>query len=571
MTAVFDKQENTGDINTLCSSCGETLSPLTLPGVCNLGHRGRLGWWDTAALDWAAAHSSGALHSGDKVWISGYFEGVYVGKPAGALVSSTKDEERYYHIDRFEDASLTDLTIEQEPPPARGQDNQPPIRIKRPQTVTIKIKEAQEENSERYGATLDQFCLFDWHETNGGELSLFHGKQSIGILSGRAYGTVRLDQLREKKDPLKVSPHDDPIAGDPKTITPPAAPPIDGSREANDTANGKVAATTATDLEPHKPCFACALIPRLILAALVWYFCNWKHALLFFGVTTLTCILSDKWVAGQGWKRNLLLAGLLLLALIGASIEAYALAFSDDCSLISDWPVYLIGSAFVLSAFIPFCWVRVVMLAIWFLSTIVWCGANSIICDEDKNQKRIDVLIHDIDVVVDYIVNPETDTDEVNDNTIDPNDPENDRKISIDEVIKNPDLVDKCGNSIYLSEVALFELNQFEIQPRAEVQLRKLSVLLDKKKERNVIITGHADKSGDNSDKGYLENIELSNNRAKAVADWLVKNGSLDVGRLEIRAAGTSMPITTDPQNAHLNRRVEVQLECPREMQMRNR
>ncbi len=210
------------------------------------------------------------------------------------------------------------------------------------------------------------------------------------------------------------------------------------------------------------------------------------------------------------------------------------------------------------------------MLAAWFLSTIVWCSANSIICDEDKNQKRIDVLVHDIDVVVDYIINPDTDTDEVNDNTIDPNDPENDRKISIDEVIKNPDLVDKCGNSIYLSEVALFEINQFEIQPRAEVQLRKLAILLDKKKERNVIITGHADKSGDNSDRGYLENIELSNNRAKAVADWLIKNGSLDVKRVEIRAAGTSMPITTDPESTHLNRRVEVQLECPLEMQIRN-
>jgi OOP family OmpA-OmpF porin len=94
--------------------------------------------------------------------------------------------------------------------------------------------------------------------------------------------------------------------------------------------------------------------------------------------------------------------------------------------------------------------------------------------------------------------------------------------------------------------------------------------VLKKKPDRKVIITGHADKSGDDSDDGYIKNIDLSNERAKAVAEWLVQNAGIDESRLEIRGAGTSMPITTDPQSSHLNRRVEVELECPRDKNPRH-
>lgn len=571
VTASFDKSTETSDVSLRCNSCGGELPLQALPSICNEGHRGKCGWWDVNKGDWATLEPEAAPKLSGDVWVSGWFEGAYVGKLAGALVSGNKEDERHYRINEFESAQLKDVVVEQGPPPLKGKDGRPPIRMQTVMPVVISIGDGSKNTPKQFIAQLEEFRLYDWRELNAGEHPLFSGKQSVGWLSGRAYGVLHDFEASDDKNPEEFVEDLNTSVGASENAGYSEGHLIGGGHNQTQTADsGSPLAPEALEEEPDKPCFACSVWLRLLLTALVWYVCSWKHALVFVGVSQLTCWLSGKLIIQRGWRRNLLIALITLLTLVGSLLEAYALAFSDDCSLITDWPIYLIGAAFVLTAFIPFCWMRLLMLLIWFATTAIWCGANGVVCNKDKDEKRVDVVVNEVDVKIDYVIHPDLDVDVINDNTNDPTNPDNNRKISIDEVTKDPELLEKCGNSIYFSEVALFQVKQYDIEPRATIQLRKLAEVLKKKPDRKVIITGHADKSGDDSDDGYIKNIDLSNERAKAVAEWLVQNAGIDESRLEIRGAGTSMPITTDPQSSHLNRRVEVELECPRDKNPRH-
>jgi outer membrane protein OmpA-like peptidoglycan-associated protein len=587
-TAVFEKSVDDDRVRLTCSGCSVALMPQTLPSVCNTGHRGHGGWWNTQSNEWVSSDIAAATALPGDVWVSGQFEGVYSGTLEGALIVASKEDERHYRISSFQDAKLSDLSMEKGPPRWVGDDHRPPIRVDEVKPVVVQIEGGPGEEPEKFVATLEDFRLYEWRELSAGEIPSFFGKMSAGWIRGRAY--ARLHQYEERAEPIRRASlnlldskkqHGSEQTADsgPALNTDDASPPVGQQGETAEDGgasgqpqdgNGQPAHSPpdASPNSPFEPCFACSILLRLVLAGVVWYFCNWKHALVFFGVASLTCLLSE-FVSSANWtlqsrvKRNLLIGTIALLALAGILIEAYSLAFSDDCALVSDWPIYLIGGALVLTALLHLCWLQFLLLALWFATTVIWCGANSLQCDKDKDKTRIEVLVNELDVNIDYVIHPDSDTDIVNDNTNDPTNPDNKRKISIDDVTNDPDLLDKCGNSIYFSEVALFQIKQYEIEPRAKVQLRKLANVLTKKKDRMIIITGHADKSGDDSDQGYLENIDLSNARAKAVADWLIQNAALDESLIEVRGAGTSMPITTDPKSAHLNRRVEVSLECP--------
>jgi outer membrane protein OmpA-like peptidoglycan-associated protein len=607
-TAVFERSVDDGRVRLSCSGCLAALPSQTLPTVCNAGHRGDYGWWNPQSNDWVPSDAAAAMDMLGDVWVSGDFEGVYSGTLEGALIVASKEDERHYRISSFQDAKLSNVIMEKGPPIWVGDDRRPPICVEEVKPVVVQIEGGADEDPEKFVATLEDFRLYDWRELNAGEIPSFLGKMSAGWIRGRAY--ARLHQYEEHAkprrrqtfnhiDPEKQHGSADAVMGGEfftlkQEVDAKQAQEVDvygqeayrylqvdrsGQSVAEDDVNGSGQShhgagqvppvpEDPVSFMPYEPCFSCSIILRLVLSGLVWHFCNWKHALVFFGVASLTCILSEfvssaNLTVRSRFNRNLLLAGIALLALAGILVEAYSLAFSDDCALISDWPIYLIGAALVLTALLHLCWLQLLMLALWFATTVIWCGANSLQCDKDNNKKRIEVVVNEIDVNLDYVIHPDSDTDVVNDNTNDPTNPDNKRKISIDDVTNDPDLLDKCGNSIYFSEVALFQVKEYEIEPRARVQLRKLANVLKKKKDRKIIITGHADKSGDDSDQGYLENIDLSNARAKAVADWLVQNAALDESLIEVRGAGTSMPITTDPKSAHLNRRVEVSLECP--------
>ncbi len=80
--------------------------------------------------------------------------------------------------------------------------------------------------------------------------------------------------------------------------------------------------------------------------------------------------------------------------------------------------------------------------------------------------------------------------------------------------------------------------------------------LLKSKPEINAEISGHTDNKGDEK-----KNQKLSQDRAKAVADYLIKKGISTV-RLIPKGYGMAQPIATNDTDAgrQLNRRVEMKI-----------
>ncbi|XQF90283.1 OmpA family protein [Pseudoalteromonas espejiana] len=101
-------------------------------------------------------------------------------------------------------------------------------------------------------------------------------------------------------------------------------------------------------------------------------------------------------------------------------------------------------------------------------------------------------------------------------------------------------------NSNQISDV-YFDLNSYEI---AKSYYKNLNYLVESSNDKtNIVITGHSDNSGN-----YDLNMQLSLNRAKAVAEYLIHNG-FNSSNIKVEAMGSLLPITSDNSK---NRRVEI-------------
>lgn len=109
------------------------------------------------------------------------------------------------------------------------------------------------------------------------------------------------------------------------------------------------------------------------------------------------------------------------------------------------------------------------------------------------------------------------------------------------------------GASITLKNI-FFESNQFELQPQSKSELDKLVFLLQENPKLIIQIDGHTDNIGQPKD-----NLQLSNNRAKSLVDYLLSKG-ITFQRLSYKGFGAGKPIadnTTDEGRA-LNRRTQL-------------
>jgi outer membrane protein OmpA-like peptidoglycan-associated protein len=85
------------------------------------------------------------------------------------------------------------------------------------------------------------------------------------------------------------------------------------------------------------------------------------------------------------------------------------------------------------------------------------------------------------------------------------------------------------------------------------VELDKLLQLMQENPQVKVQVSGHTDNVGSPSD-----NLKLSNNRAKAVVDYLVSKG-IDIKRLTWKGYGETKPVADNKteEGRALNRRTE--------------
>ena len=109
----------------------------------------------------------------------------------------------------------------------------------------------------------------------------------------------------------------------------------------------------------------------------------------------------------------------------------------------------------------------------------------------------------------------------------------------------------------YVLHYIYFDFDKSNLLPESADELNRLSEYLHAHLNYHIVITGHTDNFGT---EAY--NLNLSNNRAKAVAAYLTESG-IDQQRITYSGVGSSAPIA-DNSTAHgrsLNRRVEVMLK----------
>jgi outer membrane protein OmpA-like peptidoglycan-associated protein/tetratricopeptide (TPR) repeat protein len=110
----------------------------------------------------------------------------------------------------------------------------------------------------------------------------------------------------------------------------------------------------------------------------------------------------------------------------------------------------------------------------------------------------------------------------------------------------------EVGKSVVLKNI-FFETDKFDLKPESKVELKKLYAFLVQNPTVKILIAGHTDNSGNPK-----HNLELSDNRAKSVYDYLIMN-KIDASRLQYKGYGETHPLIANdtPENKALNRRTE--------------
>jgi outer membrane protein OmpA-like peptidoglycan-associated protein len=110
------------------------------------------------------------------------------------------------------------------------------------------------------------------------------------------------------------------------------------------------------------------------------------------------------------------------------------------------------------------------------------------------------------------------------------------------------------GIKITFSSGILFDVDKADLKNQSETELAKLSVILNKYADTNVLLAGHTDSTGS---EDY--NLGLSRRRAQSVANYLTTQ-NVDAARFAVEGYGKSDPVASNDTAAGRaeNRRVEV-------------
>lgn len=127
---------------------------------------------------------------------------------------------------------------------------------------------------------------------------------------------------------------------------------------------------------------------------------------------------------------------------------------------------------------------------------------------------------------------------------------------SLDELLDLPPNLLLSKKTMLPSDL-IFEFNRVELKESAKIGLMKLTLLIDKNPNLYCWIEGHTDLIG-----GEQFNLELSQKRAEAVKDYLVRSMQIDPDRIITRGFGKSQPLVNagDADAQAPNRRVEIKM-----------
>lgn len=323
-----------------------------------------------------------------------------------------------------------------------------------------------------------------------------------------------------------------------------------------------------TDVKPIKKydaCAGCNFWLVLWVALSVWFICDWKMALVSIVPLLIRCIFkpdpSQSLGATYEWGMSFSVVALAW----AMSYYGYRWVQETRCDELYPWWLWVIGLLIVLTRYLRSCipWLLVVL--IWNYSLVLVCRSDDQSCMlEQENGGGYIASIYD---KVTQNIRDKLDRDP---NTqIATSQPASELKggrISIDQALANTDKYFTCpldGSSegpkfnIYFGQGAIFGYADTTISPEARPHLRKLVTLIKRRPNDDIIITGHADKTG-----SPVGNMKLSEKRAYALADWLVDSQAISADRITVVGAGDLDPLVNLSTDIPLNRRVEVRINC---------
>ncbi|MGD1841641.1 MAG: OmpA family protein [Thermonemataceae bacterium] len=111
------------------------------------------------------------------------------------------------------------------------------------------------------------------------------------------------------------------------------------------------------------------------------------------------------------------------------------------------------------------------------------------------------------------------------------------------------------GTKVTLNNI-FFDTGKYDIKEKSKTELEKFIQFMEDNPQVKGEISGHTDNVGD-----AASNVTLSLQRAKAVYNYLIKNG-VDANRLRYQGYGQTQPTATNdtPEGRQLNRRIEFKV-----------
>lgn len=122
--------------------------------------------------------------------------------------------------------------------------------------------------------------------------------------------------------------------------------------------------------------------------------------------------------------------------------------------------------------------------------------------------------------------------------------------VIIEEVVHEKVVIDLP----YEQRVVYFFPNNTRIPPESEETLRKILVYLLENPDLNVKLMGHCAIAGTEAGRR-----EISEQRAKNVEEWFRRNGWKPTTTPEVLGQASLSPLTRDPDEQEINRRVEIE------------
>jgi len=115
---------------------------------------------------------------------------------------------------------------------------------------------------------------------------------------------------------------------------------------------------------------------------------------------------------------------------------------------------------------------------------------------------------------------------------------------------------EEAGVTVTLENIQ-FEPNSAVLLPGEKAKLRAIGEILSKYADRDLAVSGHTARAGSYSDQQHLELSEL---RARSVADYLLSIGAAHASQLTARGYGYRRPLADNAteEGRRVNRRVEI-------------